>query len=191
MVDIFFLGNLVFDTKEQAEEAIKTLLADPNAQVDHTTLVASKIFENADGKNIELSLRVATDEDVKSKGARERSRYYLLHGTEDSEVQREERYNDLEERMKRNGGDGRDVFSRLGNKVENNERRGTQRRQRDRSASPGREIIRKTRELPDRLKNRLGALNNNDDQKETDTSGDSNENASNINAEVEDSNSNE
>lgn len=178
---------MVFDTKEQAEEAIKTLLTDPNAQVNHTTLVASKIFENADGKNIELSLRVATDEDVKSKGSRERSRYYLLHGTEDSEVQREERYKDLEERMKRNGGDGRDVFSRLGNKVGNNERRGTQRRQRDRSASPSREIIRKTRELPDRLKNRLGALNN-DDQKETDTNGDGNENT---NAEVENSNSNE
>ncbi|KAI8891452.1 hypothetical protein K501DRAFT_166325 [Backusella circina FSU 941] len=155
--------NLIFDTKEQAEQVTKALVTDPDVEVNHKTLLTAKSFENADGKIIELSLRLATDEDVKSKGSRERSRYYLLHGTEDSEVMREGRSNDVEKRMKQNGGDGRDVFSRLGNKVANNERRGgNQRRQRDRSASPSREVTRKTRELPEHLKSRLGALNNND-----------------------------
>lgn len=33
-----------------------------------------------------LQIRMATDKDIKVRGSRERSRYYLFHGTEDSEV---------------------------------------------------------------------------------------------------------
>ncbi|CAO3639013.1 unnamed protein product [Cunninghamella blakesleeana] len=34
----------------------------------------------------QLQIRMATDKDIKIRGSRERSRYYLFHGTEDSDV---------------------------------------------------------------------------------------------------------
>ncbi|KAL0135329.1 hypothetical protein V8B55DRAFT_1555947 [Mucor lusitanicus] len=147
--------NLAFKTQEDASQVAQTLLSEPVPALDHRTLVAAKPFENHP-----LSIRIATDEDVKERGARERSRYYLLHGVEDqplSEERREARKAHVD-RMQKNGGDGRDVFSRLGSKV-------PPRNSRDRSRSPtrseGRNIKRERsveREIPDRLKSRLGLV---------------------------------
>ncbi|KAL7329541.1 hypothetical protein PS15p_204619 [Mucor circinelloides] len=149
--------NLVFKTEQEASQVAQTLLVQPVPALDHRTLVAAKPFENHT-----LSIRIATDEDVKERGARERSRYYLLHGVEDqplSEDRKEARKAHVE-RMQKNGGDGRDVFSRLGSKVPPSDRHA-----RNRSRSPtraeGRSIKRERsveREIPNHLKSRLGLV---------------------------------
>jgi hypothetical protein len=149
--------NLAFKTEQDALQVAQTLLSQPVPELDHRTLVAAKPFENHT-----LSIRISTDEDVKERGARERSRYYLLHGVEDqplSEVRKEARKAHLE-RMQKNGGDGRDVFSRLGAKKEPTP---NERRSRDRSRSPTRNdsinLKRERsveREIPQHLKSRLG-----------------------------------
>ncbi|KAK4518368.1 C2 domain-containing protein [Mucor velutinosus] len=148
--------NLAFKTKEDASQVAQTLLSQPVPALDHRTLVAAKPFQNHP-----LSIRIATDEDIKERGARERSRYYLLHGVEDqplSEDRREARKAHVE-RMQKNGGDGRDVFSRLGSKVPPVERRSSRNRSRSPARSEGRSIKRERsveREIPNHLKSRLG-----------------------------------
>lgn len=151
--------NLAFKTEQDALQVAQTLLSQPVPELDHRTLVAAKPFENHT-----LSIRISTDEDVKERGARERSRYYLLHGVEDqplSEVRKEARKAHLE-RMQKNGGDGRDVFSRLGARKEPTP---NERRSRDRSRSPTRNGNRSVkrersveREIPQHLKSRLGPV---------------------------------
>jgi hypothetical protein len=152
--------NLACATAEDALTVAASLLPTPQT-LDHRTLVPAKPFtkptEEDDQKaSIPLFLRISTDEDVKERGARERSRYYLLHGSEDRPVTKERREARREhiERMQKNGGDGRDVFSRLGNKVAPSGR--------SRSRSPERNDARvsqsRTRDVPDRLKSRLGPI---------------------------------
>ncbi|KAI8075477.1 uncharacterized protein B0P05DRAFT_448789, partial [Gilbertella persicaria] len=106
--------NLVFDNEEQAMEVAQTLLHEPTASLDHHTLLPAKPFTHND-RSFELFIRVATDEDVKEKGARAKSRYYMIHGTDDEPLtsERKEVRKEHVERMSKNGGDGRDVFSRL------------------------------------------------------------------------------
>ncbi|CAO3641722.1 unnamed protein product [Mucor fragilis] len=149
--------NLAFKTQEDASQVAQTLLSQPVPALDHRTLVAAKPFQSHS-----LSIRIATDEDVKERGARERSRYYLLHGVEDqplSEDRKEARKAHVE-RMQMNGGDGRDVFSRLGSKMPPApERRNSRNRSRSPTRTQDRSIKRERsaeREIPDRLKSRLG-----------------------------------
>ncbi|KAI8638854.1 hypothetical protein BD408DRAFT_9877 [Parasitella parasitica] len=156
--------NLAFKTEQDALQVAQTLLSKPVAELDHRTLAPAKPFENQS-----LSIRIATDEDVKERGARERSRYYLLHGVEDqplSEDRKEARKAHLD-RMRTNGGDGRDVFSRLGAKVPGRHK------PRERSRSPtkhaGRHIKRERsvdREIPQHLKDRLGLVKTEAEDKE-------------------------
>ncbi|KAI8332008.1 hypothetical protein BD560DRAFT_415479 [Blakeslea trispora] len=147
--------NLVFESQDQATEAARLLLKDPsNSSLDHLTLQPAKPFIK-DDRSIDLFIRIATDEDVKERGSREKSRYYQLHGVEnETRRQTDRRMGRIAraERMTRNGGDGRDVFSRLGNRVP-----------RRRSQSPSRETTRTSerersveREIPQHLKDRLG-----------------------------------
>ena len=62
--------------------------------------------------------------------------------------------------MSKNGGDGRSVFERLGNRVTEGRPRGRGRRERrsSRSASPIK------RDIPDHLKQRLGSRRDDDDE---------------------------
>lgn len=149
--------NLACATPEEALAVAATLLPTPQT-LDHRTLVPAKPFtkptEDDQKTTIALFVRISTDEDVKERGARERSRYYMLHGSIDQPVTKERRESRREhlERMQKNGGDGRDVFSRLGNKVKS----------RSRSRSPERDSARvskpRNRDIPDRLKSRLGPI---------------------------------
>ncbi|GAN05340.1 hypothetical protein MAM1_0088d04810 [Mucor ambiguus] len=150
--------NLAFKTEEDASQVAQTLLSQPVSALDHRTLVAAKPFQTHP-----LSIRIATDEDVKERGARERSRYYLLHGVEDQPLgeERKEARKAHMERMQKNGGDGRDVFSRLGSKAPPVERRSTRNRSRSPTKSEGRSIKRERsveREIPNHLKSRLGLV---------------------------------
>ncbi|KAI8374916.1 hypothetical protein EDC96DRAFT_423835, partial [Choanephora cucurbitarum] len=107
--------NLVFESNAQAVEVAQSLLKEPTDSLDHLTLLPAKPFTKED-RTIDLFVRIATDEDVKERGSREKSRYYQLHGVE-NETPREANQRKgrmaRAERMTRNGGDGRDVFSRL------------------------------------------------------------------------------
>lgn len=152
--------NLAFTTLEQAQEALKALVSDTTVTVDHRTLVPAKPF--IDDREIphELFIRLSTDEDVKERGARTRSRYYLIHGVEDDKtisVERQEARKEHRERMTKSGGDGRSVFSRLGAKVERRRSLSPDRREeRRRSSSPN--SRREEREIPSHLKSRLGNI---------------------------------
>jgi hypothetical protein len=150
--------NLVFKTEEEAHSALGTLLADATVAVDHRTLVTARSFVNTaeNDKTHNLFVRISTDEDIKVRGARHQSRYYLIHGKEEGDKhlseERQDARKEHRERMKKSGGDGRSVFSRLGNTVE-----------RRRSVSPVREEERSIkrdrsveRDIPQHLKNRLG-----------------------------------
>lgn len=149
--------NLAFDTAEQAQEALKTLLVDPSTQVEHRHLKSAKPFIKDDVTH-ELFIRISTDEDVKERGARTKSRYYLIHGVEEDEStmsdERKEARKAHRERMKKNGGDGRSVFSRLGKKVDRRSLSPDLKQER-RSLSPNH----RRREIPSHLKSRLGNIN--------------------------------
>ncbi|KAI8982357.1 hypothetical protein BDF20DRAFT_809652, partial [Mycotypha africana] len=120
--------NLVCNTPEEATEIAQSLLEDGSQiqTLDHRTLLPAKPFivenskDNQPSRVETLSIRMATDEDIKERGARLRSRYYMIHGVDGQELskERQEARKLHVDRMKRNGGDGRDVFSRLGKKVE-------------------------------------------------------------------------
>lgn len=151
--------NLAFTTSEQAQEALKALVAGENITVDHRALVPAKPFVNEQDISQELFIRVSTDEDVKERGARQRSRYYLIHGVEDDKtisVERQEARKEHRERMTKSGGDGRSVFSRLGGKVERRRSLSPSRKAERRSLSPSE---REEREIPSHLKSRLGNIN--------------------------------
>ncbi|GAA5806819.1 hypothetical protein MFLAVUS_000167 [Mucor flavus] len=158
--------NLAFSTEEQAQEALANLLTDTSSGVDHRALVPAKAFVDGEGKSHELFIRLSTDEDVKERGARQRSRYYLIHGVEEDKSissERQEARKEHMERMRKSGGDGRSVFSRLGSKVERRRsvspsRQETRSTGRDREGSAEREVSRE-REIPDSLKSRLGKVN--------------------------------
>ncbi|KAI7907207.1 uncharacterized protein BX663DRAFT_495182 [Cokeromyces recurvatus] len=167
--------NLVFDNPTDASTVASSLLLKNNVVLDHRTLVPAKpyLMINHDHQVIDLFIRIATDEDVKERGARSRSRYYQLHGVDGqtlSEERKEARREHIE-RMKRNGGDGSDVFSRLGKKVENTVSSPSRRRyySRSRSRSPLRNSKRSSstrrersppiqKEIPEHLKSRLGPI---------------------------------
>lgn len=77
----WLLGNAVFETAEQATEAIQDLLIEPTSDINHTLLRKAKVYTMESGRTVNnLHLRLASEWDVKERGARERSRYYLLHG---------------------------------------------------------------------------------------------------------------
>lgn len=115
------LGNAVFETGEQAKKAIESLLLEP-AEINHTLLRKSQPYTLESGKSINnLHLRLASDWDVKERGARERSRYYLLHGPPAKDINSRlgKRRADQPKRL----GGKQDVLSRLGGYREPGERR--------------------------------------------------------------------
>ncbi|KAI8393514.1 uncharacterized protein BYT42DRAFT_9579 [Radiomyces spectabilis] len=160
--------NLVFTVESDAKAAAQALLETPlpaDADLSHKELQKAKPFQKDERQFNNLQLRVSTDYDLKEKGARERSRYYLLHGTEDSEVGERERESssrgDIQSRLgpRRDDRRPRDryqdrkssgVFRRLGRHAleddDDRDRRYSQRRGRSRhgsrrrSMSPLREI---------------------------------------------------
>ncbi|KAI9469851.1 MAG: hypothetical protein EXX96DRAFT_587638 [Benjaminiella poitrasii] len=160
--------NLSFSTEEDASTIADTLVLKKGSALDHRTLVPAKpyLITSDDHRVVDLFVRVATDEDVKERGARVRSRYYQLHGIDGQELTEERRLARKEhiERMKRNGGDGSDVFSRLGRKVEPQSRRNRSRspdRNSNRlisTAARRREKVSVEKEIPEHLKSRLGPI---------------------------------
>lgn len=151
--------NLAFNTEEEARVALENILEKKEeVTINHKQLNPAKPFVDSTGKTHTLFVRIATDEDVKERGARQRSRYYMIHGTEDLKLSEERKVERKKyfERQSQNGGDGRSVFNRLGNRVEGNRRR--------RSISPSRETERMVkrersspeREIPSHLLSRLG-----------------------------------
>jgi hypothetical protein len=75
------LGNAVFETAQQAMEAIQHLIIDQTTSVNHTLLRKANAYTMESGRTVNnLHLRLASEWDVKERGARERSRYYLFHG---------------------------------------------------------------------------------------------------------------
>ncbi|KAG2198968.1 hypothetical protein INT47_013152 [Mucor saturninus] len=155
--------NLAFATREQAQEALQSLLLDPSVEVQHRQLVAAKPYVKEDVTH-ELFIRISTDEDVKERGARTRSRYYLIHGVEEDEStiseERKEARKSHRERMAKSGGDGRSVFSRLGKTVDRRSLSPDAQRER-RSLSPNhrrQEEDNVVREIPSHLKSRLGNI---------------------------------
>lgn len=165
--------NLVFATEEEATTALATFLPEGSTttvdQVTHRELVPAKPYIDAtNNKTHHLFVRISTDEDIKVRGARNHSRYYLIHGVRDGDKhlseERQEARKAHRERMTKSGGDGRSVFSRLGNKVERR-RSVSPSRQQERSIK--RESVREEKEIPQHLKSRLGPLANsgNDDRK--------------------------
>lgn len=158
---IYILGNLVFDTAENAKKMAESILVEAT-DMDHKTLQKAKPFVSDDITCDQLSIRIATDEDIKRQGARERSRYYKIYGIQNEKLPKDkaEARRELIDRMSKNGGDGRSVFERLGNRVTEGRPRGRGRRERrsSRSASPIK------RDIPDHLKQRLGSRRDDDDE---------------------------
>lgn len=157
---IYILGNLVFDTAEDAKKVAESILIEVT-DMDHITLQKAKPFVSDDITCDQLSIRIATDEDIKRQGARERSRYYKIYGIQNEKLPKDkaEARRELIDRMSKNGGDGRSVFERLGNRVTEERPRGRGRRERrsSRSASPIK------RDIPDHLKQRLGSRRDDDE----------------------------
>lgn len=163
--------NLIFKTEEIAQEVAQTLLKEPTpgALLSHRKLVPArpyypKVEEDSKATPVDLYIRVSTDEDIKLRGARARSKYYQIHGIEgqdlsESRIEARKRH---EERMKKNGGDGRDVFSRLGQRRRSlspiNRRRSRSPVNRRRSRSPIKRRSRSPMELPAHIKSRLGSV---------------------------------
>ncbi|KAG0172316.1 hypothetical protein DFQ28_003575 [Apophysomyces sp. BC1034] len=172
--------NLVFPTEEEARAAAGVLL-EQEGEISHTILRKTKTHTRDDRVFENLHIRIATTADVKERGARERSRYYLLYGTEESVHDRPMSSDDHVPVTSRLGArrerDERDVFSRLGRRRDDSyggdtdDRRHSRRRERPRrrSMSP---VQRKpvvpsdvddkiedndlSSELPESLKGRLG-----------------------------------
>ena len=179
------LGNLVFANQEVAKEAAEALLVnDVYDPLSTTILRKAKPFTDAKSeKTHDLHIRMATKEDVKEKGARDRSRFYLLYGegTHDfdefdayekakdraNNKQRDEdhahsdilnRLGDRKEpRMRSESPGGRSVFARLGKRDESRPSRRPRDHHRRRSLSPrARQQDDTPKELPESLKGRLG-----------------------------------
>ncbi|KAI8144588.1 hypothetical protein BJV82DRAFT_607841 [Fennellomyces sp. T-0311] len=130
--------NLVFEDEETANKAISSLLrSDPEDPVTHRVLRKARAYTQESSGHVfdNLHIRVATTQDIKEPGARDKSRYYLLHGEE----------------QRRNNGS---VFDRLGKR---NENRPTRRRPQERRRSLSPQPIRADIKIPDRLKGRIGA----------------------------------
>lgn len=130
VINIYIIGNLVFANEEAAQQAIQSLLAsDVDDPVTHQVLRKAKAYtqESSDHVFNNLHIRIATTWDIKEPGARDRSRYYLLHGGD----------NPFDRSELPKGG----VFDRLGNRRKESTRRRQQHqdgnnRQRRRSLSP-------------------------------------------------------
>ncbi|KAG1162313.1 hypothetical protein G6F37_002260 [Rhizopus arrhizus] len=110
--------NLVMTTASEAKELAESLLVDKDEinQLNHKTLLKTKPFRDEHDEVLDtLSLRIATDEDVKRRGASERSRYYRIYGTDRTKLRKEtiQSRKEMIDRMSKNGGDGRSVFDRL------------------------------------------------------------------------------
>jgi hypothetical protein len=115
------VGNAVFETAEQAKKAIESLLLE-RSEINHTLLRKSQPYTLESGNSVNnLHLRLASDWDVKERGARERSRYYLLHGPPAKDINSRLgiRRGDKPKRL----GGKQDVLSRLGGYREPGERR--------------------------------------------------------------------
>ncbi|KAI9268130.1 hypothetical protein BDA99DRAFT_504925 [Phascolomyces articulosus] len=166
--------NLVFADEEGAQQAIDTLLAsDIQDPVTHHILRKAKAYtqENSDHVFNNLHIRIATTWDVKEPGARDRSRYYLLHGGDDAGG----RYMTTTKPFDRSELPKGGIFDRLGKRKESrpNTRRHHPYQQQDkrrRSLSPrpprsssGREEEQGNRgkdvsiQIPDSLKGRIGS----------------------------------
>ncbi|RUS13847.1 hypothetical protein BC938DRAFT_477642, partial [Jimgerdemannia flammicorona] len=76
--------NVTFPTAASAQSALATLLIDPTTAPSHTLLRKAQPYTVPSTQALaqNLHLRVATNWDVKEKGAYHRSRYYLLRGKE-------------------------------------------------------------------------------------------------------------
>ncbi|KAI9263750.1 hypothetical protein BY458DRAFT_548027 [Sporodiniella umbellata] len=148
--------NLVMNSVENAQAlAGELLLEDTLESLNHRTLLKAKPLVQDEKTVDSLFIRIATEDDIKRRGARFRSQYYKVYGHKGHEISQErvEARKELKERMSRSGGDGRSVFERLGNRVSRSERRRDRRSAspvRERSASPVQH------DIPERLKQRLG-----------------------------------
>ncbi|RCI05750.1 hypothetical protein CU098_013204 [Rhizopus stolonifer] len=143
--------NLVLKSETAAKQLASELVEESLDSFDHKTLLKAKPFIRGDKAVNELFIRIATEDDIKRRGSRYRSQYYKIYGSRDNQFsqQRVDARKEQQERMNRNGGDGRSVFERLGNRVE--------RRRDSRSASPVRaRSASPIQDIPDRLKQRLG-----------------------------------
>jgi hypothetical protein len=103
----------VFESDEKALQAIQGLLLEPDNEINHTVLRKSKVYTMESGTTVNnLHIRLASDQDVKEKGARERSRYYLLHGGPSKDIN--ERLGRRREKQHVSNNSSKDVLSRLG-----------------------------------------------------------------------------
>ncbi|KAI7850304.1 hypothetical protein BDC45DRAFT_246227 [Circinella umbellata] len=151
--------NLIFNNEESAKQAIQNLLAsDINDPVTHHILRKAKAYTQENSNHIfnNLHIRVATTWDIKEPGARDRSRYYLLHGSDDD--------NSFDRSELPRGG----IFDRLGNRRKESTRHRQQQQQRRRSLSPQSSHHHHNRsarndnednliQIPDSLKGRIGS----------------------------------
>ncbi|CAO3606942.1 unnamed protein product [Cunninghamella echinulata] len=112
----------------------------------------------------QLQIRMATDKDVKIRGARERSRYYLFHGVEDSDIKKN---NDLHNKNNRHHPYSRnqrrhhhqqqydnDKYSNIKRRHHRSRRRSASPNSRDRKVEDDKPIV-----IPEHLRARLGKLN--------------------------------
>ncbi|KAI9303352.1 hypothetical protein BJ944DRAFT_268563 [Cunninghamella echinulata] len=112
----------------------------------------------------QLQIRMATDRDVKTRGARERSRYYLFHGVDDSGVKKK---NDHHNKNNRHHPYSRNQHRHHHQQQYDNDKYSNikrhQRRSRRRSASPNPRTRKvdddKPIVIPEHLRARLGKLN--------------------------------
>ncbi|CDH55641.1 predicted protein [Lichtheimia corymbifera JMRC:FSU:9682] len=122
--------NLVFANAEVAKEAAEALLVnDVNDPLSATVLRKAKPFTDPKSERThDLHIRMATKEDVKEKGSRDRSRFYLLYGEGTHDFDEFDAYEKARDRANNkqegheggdgddgsNGQQGGDILSRLG-----------------------------------------------------------------------------
>lgn len=158
------------DGQDAAEAALSLLVSDVDEPLTHTILRKAKVYTREDSNRTfeGLHIRQSTTADVKEKGARDRSRYYLLHGDGRGQPRRTQRHQSrvatgsIVDRL----GPKPDIMSRLGKRDERRPARSTRssQRQRRRSLSPISTRSPARREddngeipIPDSLKGRIGA----------------------------------
>lgn len=85
--------NLAFFSEEEAAEALVGL-TDPSEFYDSESIAPLQLRRAKsvpERESIKLQVRVATEQDRKERGARARSRYYLMHGEPTRELTRHRR----------------------------------------------------------------------------------------------------
>lgn len=118
------LGNLVFANEEVAKEAAEALLVnDVLDPLSTTVLRKAKPFTDPKSERThDLHIRMATKEDVKEKGARDRSRFYLLYGEGTHDFDEFDAYEKAKDRLNNkqheDNDEQSDILNRLGGRKE-------------------------------------------------------------------------